>query len=86
MAARILAGADDIQAPPDTAATRWMDRLFLKVLMAGPARAPDLFRSLFARAPEDRLERFLSGSRAPLDRLSAIASMPPGPFLRGLIG
>jgi transposase len=33
-------------------------------------------------APADRLERFLSGSTAPVDRVSVMASLPPVPFLR----
>ena len=75
----------DITPPRDGTVTRFMDGLFLRVLQRAPQRGGPLFLSLFQNAPEDRLERFLSGSTAPLDRASVIAAMPPRPFLRELI-
>ena len=90
--ARIQAQADqvfhalqqDAAAQPrlDGPATRFMDRVFLQVLQTMPERGPALFESLFRNAPPDRLERFLSGSTHPIDRLSVMVSLPTLPFLR----
>ncbi|MBJ3764560.1 lycopene cyclase [Maribius pontilimi] len=66
----------------DGPVTRFMDRVFLQVLATAPARGPSLFGTLFRNASPDRLERFLSGSTHPIDRLSVMASLPPLPFLR----
>jgi lycopene beta-cyclase len=51
-------------------------------LQRSPDRGPALFSALFRNAPADRLEQFLSGSTAPIDRVSVMASLPPAPFLR----
>ncbi|MBS1303386.1 lycopene cyclase family protein [Loktanella sp. SALINAS62] len=93
--ARIQAQADHVAdalasgAKPrpmlDSQATRFMDRVFLQVLQTMPDRGPALFESLFRNAPPDRLERFLSGSTHPLDRLSVMTSLPPMPFLRAAL-
>lgn len=69
----------------DGPATRFMDRVFLQVLQTMPERGPALFESLFRNAPPDRLERFLSGSTHPVDRLSVMASLPTLPFLRAAL-
>ncbi len=66
----------------DSSLTHFMDRVFLQVLATAPKRGPALFEALFRNAPADRLERFLSGSTHPVDRLSVMASLPPLPFLR----
>lgn len=89
---RIQAQADRVVAAllrgesPDTAIdgrmTRFMDRVFLQVLATAPDRGPALFECLFRNAPQDRLERFLSGSTRAADRLSVMASLPVLPFLR----
>ena len=89
---RIQAQADRVVAAltrgevPDTSIdsrmTRFMDRVFLQVLATAPDRGPALFECLFRNAPEDRLERFLSGSTRAADRLWVMASLPPLPFLR----
>ena len=84
LAARIRAGRDDLSLTLDGPATRFMDRLFLKVLQRRPSAGPALFHALFRHAGRDRLERFLSGSRAPLDRLAVVGALPPAPFLREL--
>jgi len=93
--ARIQAQADHVaaalmagQAPRPTLdgpATRFMDRVFLQVLQTLPERGPALFESLFRNAPPDRLERFLSGSTHPVDRLSVMTSLPTLPFLRAAL-
>ncbi|MEL7516691.1 MAG: lycopene cyclase family protein [Pseudomonadota bacterium] len=80
VAAALIAG--DVPAGTlDGTVTHFMDRVFLQVLAAAPARGPAMFQSLFQNAPANRLERFLSGSTHPLDRLSVMASLPPLPFL-----
>ena len=81
-AAQILRGADQIDLRLDGPVTRFMDGVFLRVLQRRPDRGPALFSALFRNAPADRLERFLSGSTAPIDRVSVMASLPPAPFLR----
>ena len=81
-AAQILRGADRIDLRLDSPVTRFMDGVFLRVLQRRPDRGPALFSALFRNAPADRLERFLSGSTAPIDRVSVMASLPPAPFLR----
>ncbi|MFO8127159.1 lycopene cyclase family protein [Yoonia sp.] len=90
--ARIQAQADQVaQAllagqPPrpqlDRAFTTFMDRVFLQVIQTMPDRGPALFEGLFRKATPDRLERFLSGSVHPVDRLSVMTSLPTLPFLR----
>lgn len=69
----------------DGAATRFMDRVFLQVLQTMPERGPALFEALFRSAAPDRLERFLSGSIHPVDRLSVMTSLPTLPFLRAAL-
>ncbi len=72
-------------APLDGPVTRFMDRVFLQVLRTMPGQGPALFESLFRKAPEDRLEQFLSGSTKSLDRLSVMASLPTLPFLQAAL-
>jgi lycopene beta-cyclase len=69
----------------DGPATRFMDRVFLQVLQTMPERGPALFEALFRNAAQDRLERFLSGSVHPVDRLSVMTSLPTLPFLRAAL-
>jgi lycopene beta-cyclase len=69
----------------DGPATRFMDRVFLQVLQTMPERGPALFEGLFRNAAPDRLERFLSGSIHPADRLSVMTSLPTLPFLRAAL-
>lgn len=78
----LIAGRRTTMPPLDGPVTRHMDRLFLKVILRHPERAPDLFVDLFEHAPADRLERFLSGSTAVRDRFAAVAALPPGLFAR----
>ncbi len=75
---------DTIPVGLDPLGTRFMDRIFLRVIQRRPAAAPELFSKLFEHAGRDRLERFLSGSTAPLDRFAVVSSLPPAPFLREL--
>ncbi len=87
LAAALRAGGPAPVPPPalDGPITRCMDALFLKVLRRWPEAGPQLFHQLFAHAPADRLERFLSGSTASQDRLAVIGALPPTPFLRALL-
>ena len=80
-AASLAAGGPALPAPRDPGLTRFMDALFLRVLTRDPAAGPALFRSLFANAPRDRLERFLSGGAGLADRASVVASLPPRRFV-----
>ncbi|MGF1502302.1 MAG: lycopene cyclase family protein [Paracoccaceae bacterium] len=84
IAERIAAGHETISVDLDTLGTRFMDRVFLRVIQRRPAAAPELFLKLFRNAGRDRLERFLSGSNAPLDRFAVVGALPPTPFLREL--
>ncbi len=81
VAAALIAG-EHPSVTLDGPVTHFMDRVFLQVLATAPARGPAMFQSLFRNAPTDRLERFLSGSTGPIDRLSVMASLPPLPFLQ----
>ena len=83
--AEALRRGDAPQPRLDGHATRFMDRVFLQVLQTVPERGPALFESLFRNAPPDRLERFLSGSTHPVDRLSVMTSLPTLPFLRAAL-
>lgn len=74
------------RVPQDGRVCRFMDRVFLRVLRGAPSRGPALFDGLFRNAPPDRLERFLSGSTHPSDRLSVMTSLPTMPFLRAAAG
>ena len=85
LAAALRAGATPQPVTLDGPVARGMDALFLKVLRRWPGLGPELFRQLFAHAPADRLERFLSGSTASQDRLAVVAALPPTPFLRALV-
>jgi lycopene beta-cyclase len=81
VAAALIAG-EHPSVKLDGPVTHFMDRVFLQVLSTAPSRGPAMFQSLFRNAPTDRLERFLSGSTRPIDRLSVMASLPPLPFLQ----
>ena len=81
-AAQILRSADQIDLSLDSPVTHFMDGVFLRVLQRRPDRGPALFSALFRNSPPNRLERFLSGSTAAIDRLSVMAALPPVPFLR----
>lgn len=83
--ARALQRGDTVTPQIDSAATRFMDRVFLQVLQTMPDRGPALFTGLFRNAAPDRLERFLSGSTHPMDRLSVMTSLPTLPFLKAAL-
>ncbi|MFP4406089.1 lycopene cyclase family protein [Rhodosalinus sp.] len=85
LVARALDQGHDVPASLDGPFSRFMDRVFLQVIQTVPDRGPALFESLFRNAPPDRLERFLSGSTHPVDRLSVMTSLPTLPFLRAAL-
>lgn len=67
---------------PDPLPLRVMDRIFLEVLRADPARGAGLFFSLFSHADPARVIRFLSGGSGVVDSLAVVAAMPFAPFLQ----
>lgn len=81
VARRVAAGRPGA-VPMRDAVTTWLDRVFLTRVMEDPEAAPELFRRMFARAPADRLVRFLSERGGPLDHLAVMAALPTLPFLR----
>lgn len=85
LVARALATGRDAPGALDGVVSRFMDRVFLQVIQTVPDRGPALFESLFRNTAPDRLEHFLSGSVAPLDRLSVMASLPTVLFLRAAL-
>jgi lycopene beta-cyclase len=89
-AARLAAGADARGHAPDPLLRRHMDRLFLRVLRAHPARGPDLFLRMFGNAGADRVIRFLSDRGSLADCAVIGRHLPTGLFLgevaRGVFG
>lgn len=85
LVARALDQGHDVPAALDGPFSRFMDRVFLQVIQTVPDRGPALFESLFRNTASDRLERFLSGSIHPADRLSVMTSLPVLPFLRAAL-
>ncbi|GGK30624.1 lycopene cyclase family protein [Salinarimonas ramus] len=81
----LLAGRGPVPAAADGRLLAFMDRLFLRVLAADPARGPDLFAALFRRTPAPRLIRFLSDEPTLLDAAALAAALPPLPFIRALL-
>ncbi len=84
-AASLRRRAFDVGHPPDPWHQRTMDRLFLQVLRDHPARAPELFLSMFRNAESARVIRFLSDSGTALDCAAIIAALPIGLFLGQLM-
>lgn len=80
-AARIASGTDARLRDPDTQLRRRMDRLFLRVLLAQPARGPELFIRMFGDAGSDRVIRFLSDRGTPADCAIIGGHLPIGLFL-----
>jgi lycopene beta-cyclase len=70
--------------PPDSFLMATMDQIFLNVIRQDPARAPQLFMALFARAGVERTARFLSDCATPADVAAIVCALPSMPFLAGL--
>ena len=75
-AAAIARGGSPVVHGRDPVVRRAMDRLFLRVLRAHPARAPELFVNLFGRTDPARVIRFLS-DRATLADCAMIGTTLP---------
>ena len=82
---RALTHGSPVPVSLDGPVARFMDRVFLQVVQTMPERGPALFESLFRNVARDRLEKFLSGSVHPVDRLSVMSSLPTWPFLRAAV-
>ena len=72
--------APEVRRPLD----RWMDAVWLDVVRHAPARAPMLFRRLFARCPTDSVLRLLNDRGRPSDYVAVAAAMPWRPFLEAV--
>ena len=83
-AARIASGRDAQGHEPDPLLRRKMDRLFLQVLRAHPARGPELFTRMFGNAGPDRVIRFLSDRATTADCVIIGGHLPIGLFLGAL--
>ena len=84
-ASAIMAGKPLVTHPPDPLLLRMMDRLFLQVIRAHPALAPELFLLIFERVDPNRLIRFLSDRGTFADYIAIIRALPPGPFLGQIV-
>jgi lycopene beta-cyclase len=82
----LSAGGPSVRHPPEPAARAVMDRIFLQVLRTHPARAPQVFAQLFARASSERVIRFLSDRGSCADHAAVVAALPTGLFLSCLPG
>jgi lycopene beta-cyclase len=88
--AQALAHVDNIDQPfalPRwrTDLSYWMDGVFLRVLRAHPALAPQIFANLFHRVPADALARFLTGVGSHSDVLRVMMACPKLPFIRAAL-
>ena len=84
-ASAIMAGKPLVTHPPDPLLLRMMDRLFLQVIRAHPALAPELFLLIFEKVDPKRLIRFLSDRGTFADYIAIIRALPPGPFLGQIV-
>ena len=89
-AAHIASGRGVRGHDPDPLLRRKMDRLFLQVLRAHPARGPELFTGMFGDAGSERVIRFLSDRATTADCAIIGWHLPVGLFLgvlaRGVFG
>ncbi len=83
-AAAVAKGGAPVGHTTDPLLMRMMDQLFLAVISAKPEMAPDMFVSLFEKAPIQSIIRFLSDRSTLSDKLAIIAALPPRPFLSEL--
>lgn len=70
--------------PAPAPVLRWMDDLFLSVLVRDPDRAPDLFMAMARNLEPDQFVRFMTGCNTTGDLLAVVKSLPKIPFLREL--
>ncbi len=71
-------------APHTRRRPRFFDRVFLNVLRYESDRLPDALFRLFDRNSQARVLTFLSGRSTLLQEFAIVASLPWGPFIRGL--
>jgi lycopene beta-cyclase len=62
-----------------------MDQIFLNVLRANPALAPDLFDTLLGKIEPRRFIRFMNDQASFSDCIRIVACMPKVPFIKALI-
>jgi lycopene beta-cyclase len=65
---------------------RLLDAVLLRVLDQDPSQLETAFARLFFDNPPERVLRFLDEQSALRDDLRLIASLPPAPYLRALVG
>jgi lycopene beta-cyclase len=70
----------------DPATLAFLDHLFLRVLRDRPQLAPRLFAQLFGEAATGSVLRFLGDRATAGDILRVVAALPPGPFVKALVG
>jgi lycopene beta-cyclase len=80
LAQRLVHGEAPAPPFPRTARTLFLDRIFLSYLARHPDRAPELFATMFERAPPDALARFLSEASSLRDDLRVMSALPALPF------
>lgn len=78
----LLGGGSVLAHPREPGWRRWMDSVFLNVLLDQPSLGPEVFFRLFAGHNPDRLVRFLSDQAGPVDVFSIMANLPFTPFSR----
>lgn len=81
----IASGQGPVGHAPDPLAMRMMDRLFLKVIRNAPQMAPALFMSIFDKADNQSVIRFLSGTASLRDCLQVMAALPTARFVSQLL-
>jgi lycopene beta-cyclase len=65
---------------------RMLDAVLLEALGRDPAELERAFARLFAANPPERVLRFLDEDTGPVEELRMIASLPPAPYLRAVLG
>lgn len=79
------AGVDCLSMLPYSWKSRWMDKVFLRVLSANPSIGKEIFSSMGALLDGDTFARFMIDEFSMGDALSVVAAMPKKPFLRALL-
>ncbi|GMV44163.1 MAG: lycopene cyclase [Myxococcales bacterium] len=85
LARQVLSGTAHPRVEAHSRTTERLDRIFLDHLARSPDGAPDLFLSLFSKAPADAVVRFLSEVGTPSDVLAVMRACPSLPFARAAL-
>lgn len=64
---------------------KYMDKLFLQVLLRDPSCAPEIFNTLFTSVEPDKLIRFMNEESSYPDLLAVVSCMPKKPFMVELL-